>query len=1070
MRLHRLLVPLAAAVVVVGISIALVIVLHSSKEGGTAASNPVPPDNLAELLKLKNEAEALAIDNKLAEAHAKYRELFLKGQGQINNPAYWDLMERAKIQQDWIYRILLSQHDPAQVMTPPLPGATNATATAPATTRSFVEVHPPYAGVATAPSTGAARHDTGNGGATTHATSGPATHAVAPALHEPKHLQITRRIADPGQFTDLKIGNALGLSTEYLLAQFKDGELQQGKEFSETYRQGLNALCVYALLESGKATRDPRLAVTGEFMRTAIDKMKLHPMATDTTKAQQPVVYARSLRAAVLAAADRAEDRELLKDDVQWLIKAAVDGAYTYDDRFTVRVVGVDPRNAGVGRNPKVAPPPINPNPVKPKTLGPTKNDAGGAAGPRHDAIFLGSSMKLDEERIASAAMGNAGEGGDDLEPPLDFQLADGLHDPKTGMELGPNAFPRLFPPRIPAPVYPPQELPDKYDGPFIWDNSNSQYGLLGVWSGAEVGIEVPDAYWAAVEKHWLSCQLTSGEWPYRKEMPTGRVAMTAAGIASLLVTHDYLEAPSVAKVGRQASPAWQALARGFAWLEMGNNAVDLAGPRTVYLGYSLHTISRVGLASGYKYLGSHDWYRELSRQIVLSQWENGAWGRTDVPSADTLVDTAYSALFLARGRHPILMNKLRLDSGGKNVRGEWNNRPRDLANLARFASRELERPLNWQIVSIERAPGDWSDSPILYFASHSALKFSEEDISKLRAFVEAGGMLFTQADNGSESFNLYVNQLAKQVFPEFELKDLPADDAIFSLQYIIPKANRPRLRGVFNGARLLWVHSPTDLAINWQQRAEKSKREAFELGVNLFVYAGGKTELRNRIEDRAIAKPDFTSSSSMAIARIKYAGQWDPEPVAWPRFARYFQWETSIELTPTTVELAGKDSALDVAKYPLAHLTGIAACNLNDAQIKALRDYVEGGGTLIVEAMGGANSPFADSLQGTILPRAFAEARFEALPTDHPMLRQSFKGMEDVWAPRLRPLAAQKFGKTAPPIRMATVGQGRVIYLPLDATSGLLGTNSWPIFGYDAGEAMALMKNIVLWAGENWR
>ena len=42
----------------------------------------------------------------------------------------------------------------------------------------------------------------------------------------------------------------------------------------------------------------------------------------------------------------------------------------------------------------------------------------------------------------------------------------------------------------------------------------------------------------------------------------------------------------------------------------------------------------------------------------------------------------------------------------------------------------------------------------------------------------------------------------------------------------------------------------------------EKSKREAFEMGVNLFVYAGGKTDLRNRIEARAIPKPNFEASS----------------------------------------------------------------------------------------------------------------------------------------------------------------------------------------------------------------
>jgi hypothetical protein len=61
-----------------------------------------------------------------------------------------------------------------------------------------------------------------------------------------------------------------------------------------------------------------------------------------------------------------------------------------------------------------------------------------------------------------------------------------------------------------------------------------------------------------------------------------------------------------------------------------------------------------------------------------------------------------------------------------------------------------------------------------------------------------------------------------------------------------------------------------------------------------------------------------------------------------------------------------------------------------------------------------------------------------------------------------------QKLGKVIPPIRAASVGKGRVIYLPLDATTGLVGANHWPILGYEPGEAMALMKNALLWTLEN--
>ena len=128
---------------------------------------------------------------------------------------------------------------------------------------------------------------------------------------------------------------------------------------------------------------------------------------------------------------------------------------------------------------------------------------------------------------------------------------------------------------------------------------------------------------------------------------------------------------------------------------------------------YNLYGLERAALASGFKYFGSHDWYRELATGALRQQHTDGSW-----QEEDPIVDTAFTLLFLSRGRHPILMNKLRFE-------GSWSNRPRDLANLTVYASNELERPFNWQVVSLNSDWTDWTDSPILYVASHEPFPLS---------------------------------------------------------------------------------------------------------------------------------------------------------------------------------------------------------------------------------------------------------------------------------------------------------------------------------------------------------
>ena len=584
-------------------------------------------------------------------------------------------------------------------------------------------------------------------------------------------------------------------------------------------------------------------------------------------------------------------------------------------------------------------------------------------------------------------------------------------------------------------------------------DNSNAQYGLLGVWSGAEAGVEVPGNYWEAVNKYWTDGQLADGSWPYSPGGSgfgrNGYVSMAAAGTASLFVTYDQLSRRS-ATLGRDPFPP--ALERALRWWETNEDWLAREDPRSpfgqTYWGYQLYGIERVGLASGFKYFGKHDWYRVLARQAVEAQAEDGSWqdGR--------VIDTAYVLLFLARGRAPILMNKLRYD-------GFWANRPRDLANLARFATHSTERPLNWQIVDVRTEWHDWLDAPILYVAGHVAPDFSNEERVKLRNYALAGGMIFTHADGARPAFDAYATELAGQLFPEYELADVPPDHPVYN---VVAKVDpKPRLRAVTNGSRVLLLHSPTDLSQAWQTRDEKRRAEHFELGLNLFLYAAGKRDLRNRLDSPyvppATAEEEGAASQPpLRVARLSYGGHWNPEPGAWSRFARLFLRRTGTVLEPVTVPWA--ELTLDAA--PFAHLTGTARYEPTPVELAALRAYVEGGGVLLVDNCGGAGA-FAVHLKA-VLGEAFPQAVLDPVRAREPFLKRGEPGMVDVTRPRYRPFASARQGNR-PGLYGFRAGDGAVLLTTLDVTSGLLHTGTWGIYGFDPDYCESLVQNLILWS-----
>jgi hypothetical protein len=581
-----------------------------------------------------------------------------------------------------------------------------------------------------------------------------------------------------------------------------------------------------------------------------------------------------------------------------------------------------------------------------------------------------------------------------------------------------------------------------RFTGP--WDNSNSQYGALGVWAALEAGVSVPNAYWLAVQKHWLGCQLPDGEWAYGGYGDMGRMSMTVAGITTLLVAQDQLgSSESVNTLGQP--PYSKVLQNGLNWLEAGDDSVKLPD---YWRSYALFGLERAALASGFKYFGAHNWYQELAIQQMGLQQSDGSWNGTE-----PIVDTAYTLLFLSRGRHPIFMNKLRFT-------GFWSNRPRDIANLTHYATTELERPLNWQVVSLKSSWTDWMDSPILFIASHEALKFSDQDCDKLRAFADTGGLIFTENDGETPAFNKSIADLARRLYPQYPLADLPPTHPVFSTLYKIKL--QPKLQGISNGSRLLLLNSETDLTKTWQQRDWLDKPVNFQMGINIFLYAAGKSDLNNKLKTTLVSDTDVKPILNTSIAQLRYRGDYNPEPAGLPRFARMFMRDTRVK-----IEVVDTDPAeLDPQKMPMTHLTGTGPVPFDTMQMQAIHNYVENGGILLIDACG-ASPVFLKSMLLDFLPHTFPKSRAVDMPRDNPILAGTGAGMTPV-SLRLRPYRIELDGASQQPIQYFTLGKGMVIFSPIDLSTGFLGTSTWGINGYEPTTVYSLTRNILLHALED--
>jgi hypothetical protein len=79
-------------------------------------------------------------------------------------------------------------------------------------------------------------------------------------------------------------------------------------------------------------------------------------------------------------------------------------------------------------------------------------------------------------------------------------------------------------------------------------------------------------------------------------------------------------------------------------------------------------------------------------------------------------------------------------------------------------------------------------------------------------------------------------------------------------------------------------------------------------------------------------------------------------------------------------------------------------------------------------------------------------------------MLNAGTPGMEDISKLRVRLYNVEYRGGRGTDLNVVAAGRGHFIVTTGDAVSGLLGTNTWGILGYEPGYARAFMKNLIFW------
>lgn len=200
-----------------------------------------------------------------------------------------------------------------------------------------------------------------------------------------------------------------------------------------------------------------------------------------------------------------------------------------------------------------------------------------------------------------------------------------------------------------------------------------------------------------------------------------------------------------------------------------------------------------------------------------------------------------------AQAPEPFAVARLKYDGGG-----DWYSDPSSLPNLQRFFEETTGLPCAEREVVVEAGDERLFEHPVLYLTGHGRISFREEEVERLRLYLEGGGFLHCDDNYGLDEH--FRREIAR-VLPGRELVEVPFDHPLYHSWFDFPRGlpkihehdgKPPKGWGIFIDGRLAVFYSwECDLGDGWEdpdvhEDPPELRRQALRMGVNILSWALG--------------------------------------------------------------------------------------------------------------------------------------------------------------------------------------------------------------------------------------